>query len=100
MCWLCDSVAPVCELARAPDPDEYCMCGLCSPSAEETEETSDEEVLEELSGLPRTSEAGTQCGLGLIDTQAARSRAEPRKRSPDEGTTRPSSKIRAARELP
>ena len=100
MCWLCDSVAPVCELARAPGPDEYCMCGLCSPSEEDAEETTDEELWEELSGHPRTAEAGTQTGLGLPDAEAAPARAAPRKRALEPGTTRPSPEIRAARVFP
>ena len=82
------------------DLDSYFMCGLCDPNLEESCTNFEEELLEELIGLPKTAEAGTQTGLGLIATEAARSRAEPRKRAPDDGTTQPSSKIRAARELP
>ena len=100
MCRTCDSLAPTCGWVQAPDRDQFFMCGLCSPSAEETKVEELEEVLEELSGHPRTTESGTQTGLGLPDTEAARSRAEPRKRSPDQGTTAASSKIRAAPDLP
>ena len=53
--------------------------------------------MEELSGSPKTADAGTQCGLGLVGPEAARSRAEPRKRSPVEGTTSGRAEIRFAR---
>ena len=100
MCWLCDSVAPVCEHARAPDLDSYFMCGLCDPNLEKSPTNLDTQTLEELIGLPKTAEAGTQCGLGLIDREAAPHRAAPRKRALEPGTTRPSPEIRAARHLP
>ena len=79
MCWKCDSLAPACGWVGAPDRDLYFMCGLCDPNLEESPLSVDEELLEELSGKLRTAEAGTQCGLGLVATEAARSRAEPRK---------------------
>ena len=88
MCWLCDSVAPVCEHARAPDLDSYFMCGLCDPNEEESCSNLDEELLEELSGLPKTKDAGTQCGLGLVGPEAAPPRAQPRKRPLEQGIDR------------
>ena len=75
MCWLCDSVTPVCGHARAPDLDSYFMCGLCDPNLEESCTNLDTQTLEELIGLPKTAEAGTQCGLGLVGPEAARSGA-------------------------
>ena len=63
------------------------MCGVCSPADDEDRGLSLEEVLEELSGLPRTAEAGTQTGLGLPDAEAAPARAAPRKRALEPGTT-------------
>ena len=72
MCWLCDSVAPVCDHARAPDLDSYFMCGLCDPNLEESPSNLDTETLEELIGSPKTAEAGTQTGLGLPEPEAAR----------------------------
>ena len=96
MCWLSDSVAPVCGHARAPDLDGYFMCGLCDPNLEERCTNFEEELLEELSGSPKTAEAGTQTGLGLIDREAAPHRAAPRKRALEPGTTHPNSEIRAS----
>ena len=100
MCRTCDSLAPTCGWVQAPDRNQFFMCGLCSPSAEETEVEDLEEVLEELSGHRRTAEAGTQTGLGLPDAEAAPARAAPRKRALEPGTTRPSPEIRAARVFP
>ena len=48
MCWLCDSVAPVCGHARAPDLDSYFMCGLCDPNLEKSPSNLDTQTLEEL----------------------------------------------------
>ena len=47
MCWLCDSVAPVCVHARAPDLDSYFMCGLCDPNLEKSRTNLDTQTLEE-----------------------------------------------------
>ena len=52
--------------------------------------------MEELIGLPKTAEAGTQTGLGLIDREAAPHRAASRKRALEPGTTHPNSEIRAS----
>ena len=100
MCWLCDSVAPVCGHARAPDLDSYFMCGLCDPNPEKSPTNLDTQTLEELSGSPKTADAGTQCGLGLVGPEAAPARAAPRKRALEPGTTRPNLEIRAARVFP
>ena len=100
MCWKCDSLAPVCAWVQAPDRNRYFMCGVCDPNLEESPLSVDEELLEELSGKPKTAEAATQCGLGLVGPEAARSRAEPRKRQLDQGTTAPSPQNGAARDLP
>ena len=96
MCRTCDSLAPTCGWVQAPDRNQFFMCGLCSPSAEETKVEELEEVLEELSGHPRTTESGTQTGLGLPDSEAAPHRAAPLKRPLEPGTTRPNSEIRAS----
>ena len=93
MCWICDSTAPVCKAARAPDIDLYFMCGVCDDTYTEEELQGD---FSEIFGIS-TREAGTQTGLGLPDSDVERNRAEPRKRASDQGTIAPSSKIRANR---
>ena len=97
MCWLCDRVAPTCGWVQAPDRNEYFMCALCSPPEAVSGCEDLEDVLEELSGIRRTAEAGTQCGTGLVAREAAPHRAAPRKRALEPGTTRPNLEIRAAR---
>ena len=32
MCWICDSTAPICKAASAPNIDLYMMCGYCGDS--------------------------------------------------------------------
>ena len=88
MCWICDSTAPICKAASAPNIDLYMMCGYCGDSY------TDDEMCEDFPEIfgPQTSEAGTQTGLGLPDMEVAPHRAGPPKRSLDQGTTAPMQK--------
>ena len=71
MCWICDGLAPTCDAAVVSDTDWYMLGGVCAPCEEET----DEETLEELCPAKRTCDSGTQCGLGLVEPEAAPQRA-------------------------
>lgn len=96
MCWVCDGLAPTCDAAVVSDTAWYMSGGVCAPCEEE----NDEDLLEELAPAKKSCDAGTQCGLGLVEPEAAPQRAPPRERSIDQGTTTPSSKIRASIDLP
>ena len=79
MCWICDSTAPICKAAIAPSVNDWFMCGVCDV----TESGDDQEVAPPAQSLTESnSEPHAQA-----DTQAERSRAEPRKRTLEPGTT-------------
>ena len=91
MCWICDSTAPICKAAIAPSVNDWFMCGVCDV----TESGEDQEVPPPLQSLPEShSDAEAQA-----DSQSERSRAEPRKRTLEPGTTAANVKNRAVCDL-
>ena len=102
MCFVCDGIAETCGWQRAKALGQA-LEDYFAKWEEPVCQHCDEGVAEFVDELPKFRDQGCQTGESSLTSQALqgredaeRRRAEPRKRTPEPGTTSPNSKIRAA----